>query len=634
MKKAVTAARHTPVPEKSVSPAEAQFPAAVQLSVKGKSASRVAPFILTEGAIVRLGRAPGCDLTIPFDPAVSRKHADLCWQRGRLRVTCLPTARNSLRHQNVSVREVDVQIGQTFTIGSTIFSLRDVPAASDVPDTVELQIARQPAEKWTTQTYTPGQLEKVEFHNADQQLQLLTRLPELISEAQSDTEFGLALCGLLMEAIPQADAVAVARFDMTQIPPQGDSLDDFPRPLIMRVQTREDFTGSFTPSRRIIQQALNELSSVLHIWRSSAMSAGATVSPGLGWAACAPVRADACRGWCMYVSGHGTRHGGGYISEAELAPDLRFTELVAQFIGSVRQVRLLQEEKTRLNAFFSPNVIDSLTVDSRLADLDPAERDVTVMFCDVRGFSRKAEQNRNNLATLLQSVRQALGVMVDGILEFDGTIADFQGDAAMGFWGWPVALEYGPIPACRAALAIHRHFSAASQENELLEGYSIGIGIAHGRAIAGQIGTSRQSKVGVFGPVVNQCSRLESMTKQFGVSVCIDAATAEFVDRYFPESEGRLRPLAAIRPHGMNTPINVCQLLPSEKEAPEISGQTLKDSRAVRDAVVAGEWDAAVEIMRRIPDSDGLKQFLLHQMDACGNKPPPDWDGVFSLSTK
>ena len=55
-----------------------------------------------------------------------------------------------------------------------------------------------------------------------------------------------------------------------------------------------------------------------------------------------------------------------------------------------------------------------------------------------------------------EGVKEALSVMANGILDADGTIADFQGDAALGFWGWPVALEEGPVPACRAALEIQR----------------------------------------------------------------------------------------------------------------------------------------------------------------------------------
>ena len=332
----------------------------------------------------------------------------------------------------------------------------------------------------------------------------------------------------------------------------------------------------------------------------------------------------------MYVSGHGTRANSVYVSEADLESDVRFTELVAQFIGSVRQVRLLQDERSRLNSFFSPQVIDSLTTGSKSRSLEPAEREITVLFCDVRGFSKKAERFKDDLLGLLGSVRAALGIMVDGILEQDGTIADFQGDAALGFWGWPVELKYGPIPACRAALAIQKKFEEASRSSELMDTFSVGIGIAHGRAVAGQIGTDQQSKIGVFGPVVNQCARLESMTKQFGVSICVYGRTAEFIDRYLSESDARLRPLAKVRPRGMDVALDVFNLLPSESEFPEVTAQVIKDHSAAWEAVVDGRWSEAIEALDRVPD-DGPKSFLIRQMAAFGNKAPDNWTGAFSL---
>ena len=337
----------------------------------------------------------------------------------------------------------------------------------------------------------------------------------------------------------------------------------------------------------------------------------------------------------MYVSGKGARDGGLILSEADLASDLRFTELVAQFIGSVRQVRTLQEQKTRLSSFFSPKVIDSLTAHDSRDALSPAERKITVLFCDIRGFSKKAEQLQHDLLPLLRSVKAALGVMVSGILERDGAIADLQGDAALGFWGWPVALEYGPVPACRAALEICDQFrKAAARADSLLHGFSVGIGIAHGRAVAGQIGTDQQSKIGVFGPVVNQGARLESMTKQFGVSICIDGATAEFVDRYVSSSEGRLRPLARVRPQGMTTPIDVFNLLPAEEVLCEVSPQMITDHEAALEAVTAGNWADATRLLAQLPDDDGPRQFLVRQMRKFGYSPPPDWAGVFSLAGK
>ena len=123
-----------------------------------------------------------------------------------------------------------------------------------------------------------------------------------------------------------------------------------------------------------------------------------------------------------------------------------------------------------------------------------AEREIPVLFCDVRGFSKKSEELQGDLLTLLKSVSAALGVMAGGIVERDGAIADFQGDAALGFWGWPTELLEGPVPACRSALAIYRAFRHGVQKTDgLLFGFSIGMGVAHGRALAGQIGTNQPS---------------------------------------------------------------------------------------------------------------------------------------------
>ncbi|MBP85390.1 MAG: hypothetical protein CMJ64_01525 [Planctomycetaceae bacterium] len=284
-----------------------------------------------------------------------------------------------------------------------------------------------------------------------------------------------------MKTMPAAEGVAVAHFESSELPPEGSPADTLPKPVMMRVETRPDFEGRFQPSRRLILAALTRLTSHMHVFSGDAGGAQFTMTDGLGWAFCAPIRGDSCRGWCLYVSSKGAADGGMIASEDELKADLRFTELVAQFIGSVRQVRLLQEQKTQLRSFFSPNVIENLINDEDV--LTPAERDIFVLFCDVRGFSQKAELMAHDLKALLQSVSAALGVMANGILDRTGTIADFQGDAALGFWGWPVTLEEGPVPACRAALDIYRGFlDGGADSSSLLHGFSVGMGVVHGRA--------------------------------------------------------------------------------------------------------------------------------------------------------
>ena len=86
-----------------------------------------------------------------------------------------------------------------------------------------------------------------------------------------------------------------------------------------------------------------------------------------------------------------------------------------------------------------------------------------MLFCDLRGFSRQSERHAGDLLGLLQRVSQALGVMTHHIREQGGVVGDFQGDAAMGFWGWPLAQHDAVLRTCRAALAIRAEFEAAKQ---------------------------------------------------------------------------------------------------------------------------------------------------------------------------
>ena len=150
-----------------------------------------------------------------------------------------------------------------------------------------------------------------------------------------------------------------------------------------------------------------------------------------------------------------------------------------------------------------------------------------MLFCDLRGFSRKAEMHAGDLIPLLERVSKALGYMTQTILEHGGVIGDYQGDAAMGFWGWPLADPHMIKQTCLAALGIRTLFEASAADPEHpLHDFRIGIGIANGNAVAGQIGTTDQVKVTVFGPVVNLASRLEGMTKLLRVPILLDEPTA------------------------------------------------------------------------------------------------------------
>jgi adenylate cyclase len=616
---------------------------------------------LVEGRTVRIGRAPSDGWAIGWDRMISREHADLTWKDGRLTVACLENAGNPIKLKGGVHRKISVGGAESFVIGQSNFVVAvermarnakpgqrvDVVRESDSPLQVaasrmkrqEVMETDDSTDDVEEHTYQASELKDVAFGDTQRQMELLSNLPQMISEAKSDVDLALMLCGMLLDVIPPAVAVAVTVFeesDVNHMRAHDEPDAAIPRPKLMRVQTRDGFEGRFMPSRRLLRKALRQGESAMHIV-SERESEGAqfTMASSFGWAFCSPISAPSCLGWCLYVSGAGGREGNLFVTEEDLKGDLRFTQLVSQLIGSIRTVRTLQEQTTQLSAFFSPKVIANLTKKGGAADiLVPSRCDISVLFCDVRGFSRKSEQLQDDLETLLDCVKAVLSAKTGGILAYDGSIADFQGDAALGFWGWPAPLADGPILACRAALAIMRAFKLPQEQQGLLEGFSCGVGIAHGKAIAGQVGTTQQAKIGVFGPVVNQGSRIEGMTRMFGVDICIDEATANFVRRLMPPDEGRVRRLARVRPKGIDTAVEVSELLAPEIDAPHHTSHSVSAHELAVAHVIDGRWTEAIEILQPRAETDQPTRFLLEQMAAFDNQPPADWDGAFRLTSK
>lgn len=601
---------------------------------------------------ILLGRSSKAALPIPWDPAISREHATIMLVDDKLQLQCLPTARNPAVFNEQPAYHFMVEVGQEFRIGSTNFRLEE-EASPEPPPVERPAFATQEIDVGgrlvnfdaiddskneallEQHSFDSDELSNFSFGKADERIEMLSKLPKLIADSNSDEELALSLASLLLKAIPKATAVAVAQFPVDELPEDDDQEAEFPKPIMLRIDTHDSFNGTFRPSRRLISKALKDKQSLLQIWHGSAGSANFTMSDGLGWAIVTPILGQSCEGWCLYVSGAGSE-GTVIVTQKSLTSDLRCAELIAQFIGSVRQVRLLEGQKTRMSSFFSPKIVESLTGLGPEGALTPTERDVAVLFCDVRNFSQKSEELHEDLVSLLKSVSTALGTMTDGILDFDGTIADFQGDAALGFWGWPVENPSGPIPACLAALKILETFeSADSEKSPLLNGFSIGMGISYGPALAGEIGTERQSKLGVFGPVVNAGSRLQGLSKKFGVSICVDQLTATYARKHLPKEMAHVRRLGNVVPRGMVTPINIYSIEPvNTKTQPLIDASVYDSFDMALDSVQSGDWSTASMMLKDLPPEDGPTQFLKGFLQENEMNPPEGWVGTIHFNTK
>jgi adenylate cyclase len=578
------------------------------LVIDRKSEQRLR-YRLSKGEVVCVGRAPRSGWKVPWDRYISREHVEVLLENDRLRVKKLGSANNPIYFQEQESDEFDIVPGEHFQIGHTMFRFEAVDLVDPEGGVSELSFGRD-------------ELRRTSFGNAEHRLEVLSALPKLLRSDIDDEELAKAIVKLLLKAVPPAQTAALIAFD---------SVADLKSPRLMSWESRCT-ESSFHPSARLMGKALLSGESILHIWSEGAADVKFTLSQGLDWALCTPLRTEVCQGWCLYVAG---KLGNGSMHGESAKGDVRFMELLAEFVGSFRQSRVLQQQQSSLSRFFSPAVMESLVCTDSDAMLTPREEDTTVLFCDLRGFSRQAEKEKRNLPVLLQRMSTALGVMTRGIMQHEGVIADFQGDAALAFWGWPAQLADGPLPACRAALAIHAEFMRAHRNaDDSLGGFQVGIGIGHGRAIAGLIGTQEQVKVGVFGPVVNLTSRLEGLTKYFRVPIVIDDATAQWVRDTLPPEVARCRRLGCVRPKGMKTPVTVSQLLPPESVPGSPSNDQVAAHELAIDAFMAGRWDEALEMFDILPSSDRAKDLLLIFIAENDYEPPDDWDGVIDMPGK
>lgn len=571
---------------------------------------------MPEGQVVRLGRSPRTGWAVPWDLRISREHCDLVYHEGRLRVKCLDTALNPTYRLGAVSKEFTLTPGEDFRIGGTIFTLEETVEKSEGP----VSHTGSPLAEYS---YKQEDVEAFDFRNADHRLEVLWNLPRIISVSPTDEEFAQHLVGLLLDGVPRAEAAAVVQYNV--------DATEASRPIMMRIDARSEESVRFRPSRRLVLSALARGETLLHIWsENEGADSKYTVSGDFDWAFCVPITERSCLGWALYVSGKLTPEAN---RVEDLNGDIRFSQFIAKVTGAIREVRNLERQQAGLGQFFSPKVMKALSDKRSEKLLSPRECDTTVLFCDLRGFSRKAEAAKHDLAELLRRCSEALGLMTHGILDHDGVIADFQGDAALGFWGWPV--PEGPLPALRAALAIQAGFRHAQNEpGHPLADFNVGIGIGHGRAMAGKIGTEAQSKVGVFGPVVNMASRLESMTKQLRVPILIDEATASYARAHLPTSEGRVRKLGKVRPYGMDTAILVSQLLPPVDQDNSVSDEHLRNYEAAVDAVIEGRWGEAMERLDKVPVNDRAKDFLMIFIAQHNYEPSDSWDGIIPMSSK
>lgn len=564
---------------------------------------------------------------VSWDPCISRRCATLVWQDNRLQVCKEADATSLINYRGKNVPEFSLAVGETFVIGGTTFQLVESVTNRAGPSTEQLL----QDENFMEFAFSHRDLARFKEVKTDQRIEVLALLAEMARYSLNEEDPDARVVDVLLQGIPTASVAAVVRLKM-----EADGEE--PTVEILFAKGRDDVaTSLFQASRRLILHSIQRRrQSMMHVWLGGESSGEFTGPAQFDWAICAPLRDDPYQGWAFYITGlQGLKHAAApkEVREGYLKSDLQFAGLVADIYCSFRQIRELQHRQVHLGSFLSRPVRAALAKSDIDEVLSPRETEVSVLFCDLRGSCRIVDQSQQSLSELWSRVSEALSVMTNAILDQDGVIGDFQGDAALGFWGWPLEGKDYAERAARAALMIARRFAQfARQRNSPLAGFQCGLGIATGPAVAGRLGTEDQYKVGVFGHVVNLASRLESLTKYFQVPILIDERTAELLRGPGTSHWVRRRRLARLRPVGMQSGLTVSELLPAYVPGEMPEGNRL-DYEAALEAFLAGDWSHARSLFKRLPMEQPIK-ILLNFIDLHNQEPPPGWDGVIVMETK
>lgn len=579
-----------------------------------------------------LGRST-CSFRVPWDSKVSKEHVRLTRLENALKVEKLSSATNPVFYRGKEVKSFYLQPGEHFVIGSTTFfwSLELAHVTLETPNPIHQR------------RFSSEFLQQLKFRDAEKRIDVLNRLPDVISSSSNDEDLLNRMTNTLLAGMPTASKVGFVRFDAqskqtveVSSPSATQTIKVDSMITIIHWDQRAEKQESFQPSGSLIRQAISSDQTILHQWQSyEDQRAEFTVDLQNDWAFVCPISSHATPGWAIYVAGRQRNGKPSFVSDSqdqEIQADIKFCQLVGSILVNLMQVKQLERRQASLRSFFSPIVMEALVGRDPDEVLAPQKCNVSVMFCDLRGFSKTSEAMGDELFQLLNRVSRSLDVMTGEILKQGGVIGDFHGDAAMGFWGWPLKQSNTAKQAISTSLAIENEFRQL-KSTEL--DFQIAIGIASGPCVAGKIGSQDQVKVTVFGPVVNLASRLEGMNRWLNSSILADRATlVEFLKGEQPENmswqnlDFRWRSMGLFQPYGMQSRVEVFQILNTDDL---ITDQDLVCFDQALRCFQAGDWDRCKELLKSMPEKDAGKLFLQSYMQLNSRA---NWSGVVKLGTK
>ncbi len=311
---------------------------------------------------------------------------------------------------------------------------------------------------------------------------------------------------------------------------------------------------------------------------------------------------------------------------------LTFTALTTyKFRTEVKYSRYL---KQTFQSMVTPKVVEEILKLPAGIELGGEEKDLTVMFADIRGFTTYSE--KHTPAEVVAVLNEYLTQMTHLIFQTEGTLDKYIGDAVMAFWGAPTEQKDHAYRACSTALGmvdLLKSLLHPKWEMEGKEKLEIGIGLNTGNMVVGFVGSESIKNYTLIGDAVNLGSRLEGATKEYGVEIIIGETT------YVQVKDDMLcRELDLLRVKGKSRPIRIYELVDHRLKAAGMKEMKAKVFEEGLGLYRAQKWKEASQCFRNcleLDSHDGPARIFLERCRILEKEQfPPDWDGVFVMKTK
>ena len=315
------------------------------------------------------------------------------------------------------------------------------------------------------------------------------------------------------------------------------------------------------------------------------------------------------------------------------------------FTSFVREQAQRRQIRSAFSQYLSPAFVEQLAQSPEKLVLGGEEREMTIMFSDMRGFTSISETYKNDPQGLTALMNRFLTPLTNAILDRKGTIDKYMGDAIMAFWNAPLDDKEHQLNACEAAIDMLERVDElnkvreqeAQEDGHAFVPLNVGVGLNTGACVVGNMGSDKKFNYSVFGDSVNLASRLEGQSKEYGFPIIVGSRTALAVKDKFAILE-----LDFIMVKGKKEPEVIYAIAGREDTAQSGRFQRLRNLTIEMLACYRSrDWEGALAAIgrgRRTDDARALELlYNLYEARIRGyqNDPPPeDWNGAFALLTK